>query len=70
MERSGDWVKIFESGNVSHANIIRMMLIEHDIPCVLLDKKDSIYGTFGQAELYTQSEFVMRAIQLIKKHNE
>lgn len=69
MERNGDWVKIYESGNVNHVNIIRMMLIEHDIPCVVLDKKDSIYGTFGQAELYTKSEFVMRAIQLIKKHN-
>ncbi len=70
MERNGDWVKIFENSNGTQANIIRMMLIEHDIACIILDKKDSIYGTFGQVGLFVQSDHVMRALQLIKKFNE
>lgn len=65
-----EWVKIFSTLQEHKASLVQLMLQEHEVDCVIMNKKDSAYGTFGEIELYTLSEQVVRALHLIKKHNE
>jgi len=46
-----DWVKIRTYINSIEAEIVCQMLIENDIPAVVLNKQDSSYH-FGKIELY------------------
>lgn len=46
-----DWIKIRTYSNVFRAEIVKQMLLENDIPAVVLNKQDSSYH-FGRLELY------------------
>jgi len=41
-------------------------LEEIGIEAVIINKKDSSYGTFGELELYTQRDNILRAINILK----
>lgn len=64
-----DWVKIFETNQLHKAEIIKSLLIENEIECVSLNKKDSAYGIFGDIELYTLRVDVIKALHLINHNN-
>ena len=62
------WKKIYVTDQRYLAEIVRGVLGEHDIEGVVLDKKDSAYG-FGEVEVYTAQENVLRAVHIIKSNN-
>jgi len=63
-----DWVKIKTFTNAIEAEIVKQMLIEHDINAVVLNKQDSSY-LFGKLELYVQQMEESRAKELIIESN-
>lgn len=61
-----DWVKVYSTSQEHEAQILKDVLESSEIPCTLLNKKDSAYG-FGYVELYTIRDYVVRAKHLIEK---
>jgi hypothetical protein len=59
-----DWTCIYETPHPWQAELIRGMLEEEEIPCVILNKQDTAY-LFGQLELYVHPDQAMRARTLI-----
>lgn len=50
-----NWIKIYVTSNFFTAEMIRQMLIDNNIPAVILNKQDSSYR-FGFIEVLTQQE--------------
>ncbi len=61
-----DWEKIFTTSQPYQAEVARQVLEEAGIQAVVINKKDSSYLAFGEAEVYVQQDDVIRAKQLIK----
>lgn len=49
------------------AELIKSVLEEEKIECVLMNKRDSSYGSFGSVEILVLAENVIRAKHLISK---
>lgn len=64
-----DWIKIITYTNAIEAEIVRQMLVENNIPAVVLNKQDSSY-LFGKLELYVNIEDKPGALELIEQSNE
>jgi len=60
-----DWVKIFTSANYYQSEIVKQVLIEHQITSVLINKQDPTHRSFGNVEVYIHQEDFSRAIELI-----
>ena len=60
------WEKIFTTAQPYQAEVARQVLEEAGIQAVVINKKDSSYLVFGEAELYVKQDDVIRAKQLIK----
>ena len=67
MKTVEDWVKIFSSTIPNQAEIIKGMLLEHEIESVILNKQDSSYLSFGDIEMYVHPDDVASANQLIEQ---
>jgi hypothetical protein len=68
-----NWVKIFSTSFLAQAEIIKAMLLENDVDAVVLNKLDSSYLAFGQAEVYVNAinaEEAKRLIDLEVKSDE
>jgi len=46
------------------------MLVENDIPAVLMNKQDSSYPVFGNIELLVDKEHQLEAVALIDSFSE
>jgi hypothetical protein len=62
-----NWVKVYSSRSLASAEIIKSMLLENDLDAVLLNKLDSSYLAFGQAEVYVNSKNEEVAKKLIEQ---
>jgi type III secretory pathway lipoprotein EscJ len=60
-----NWQRVYTSDLQYRAEIVKAVLAEHNIPAVLIDKKDSAYH-FGNIELYVAPEQVLTAIKIIE----
>ncbi len=64
---NNNWVKIYSNTENYLVELARTMLADEKIKAVILNKKDSAYGTFGEIELYTAPEDVERAQTILKE---
>lgn len=64
-----NWVKHKVYQNAVQAEIVKQMLVENNIPAVLLNKQDSSY-LFGVIELYVEREHQVEATALIDSFGE
>ena len=62
-----DWVIAYESKQEYLANIARTILSDNDIESVIINKKDSIYNSFGDIEVYVNRDNLIRAKQILQK---
>ena len=61
-----DWSVVYKSTIHSRAEIVKGVLIEHDIEAILVDKKDSsLHIPHGQIEILVQQNNVLEAIKII-----
>ncbi len=61
---NNSWVKIYTSHQFIKSEIVRQVLIDHEIEAVLMNKQDSAYK-FGEVEVYIHPSNFDRAIELI-----
>jgi len=62
-----DWVIAYESKQEYLAEIARAVLSDNDIESVIINKKDSIYNSFGDIEVYVIRDNLIRAKQILQK---
>ena len=60
-----NWVKIYTSSDYYQAEIIKQVLIEHEIGAVLLNRQSSSHRSFGNIEVYIHQEHFSQAIELM-----
>lgn len=61
-----DWVKLITIGNRQKAQIILAALENRGIKAVLIDKQDSSYQSFGEAELYCHADDALKALEIVE----
>jgi hypothetical protein len=64
------WEKIFSTNAEYQAEILKALLEEENIECVIINKQDSSYLTFGEIEVYVKSDDILKAKQIATKLNE
>jgi hypothetical protein len=65
-----DWTKIHSTTFSWKAEIIKGTLQENDIPCVVINKQDSMYKPIGELEIYVPRDMVLKALHLLEKEPE
>ncbi|GGF33539.1 putative signal transducing protein [Echinicola rosea] len=60
------WQKVFESGSIVRAEIVKGVLGEHDITAIVLNKKESVYQINGSYQVMVASDKAFEAANLIK----
>lgn len=61
-----NWIKVFTTTDFFRAELVKQLLLEHDIPAVVLNKQDSSYR-FGQVEVWAHKEDQITASVLIEE---
>jgi hypothetical protein len=61
------WEKAFTTNELYRSEIARMVLEENGINSVVINKKDSAYGSFGDIEIYVHRKDVLNAINILNK---
>lgn len=59
-----DWIKIFTSSDFYRSEIVKQVLIEHEIDAVLLNKQLSGYN-IGAVEVYIHQEDFSKAVEIM-----
>ncbi len=59
------WIVIASDTNLSSLYLLQNLLSLHSIPTQILNKMDSVYPSIGEAELYIDSAYRIKALQLI-----
>ncbi|GIV35012.1 MAG: hypothetical protein KatS3mg031_2547 [Chitinophagales bacterium] len=57
---------VYSAGELYRAELVKDLLENAGIPCVILNKKDSSV-IIGEAEVYVKRDDVLQALKLIKK---
>lgn len=65
MER---WTLVFSSPGLAEAELVRGMLIAHDIEAFVMDKRPTAYPNLAEAEVYVDLDDAMRARYIVDKH--
>jgi hypothetical protein len=68
LDKDTKWVKVYATGQTYQAEIIKGNLENAGIPAVVVNKKDSSYLNFGEAEIYVAETDAQTAIDLIPSY--
>lgn len=60
-----DWVKVYTSSDFYKSEIVKQVLIDHEIEAVLMDKRGFPYNIIGEAEVYIHKNNFEKAIEII-----
>lgn len=63
-----NWVQVFSSTDLQEASIMKLLIQNNGIEVFLIDRKDSVYPTFGEIELRVSPKDYERTLQLIEEH--
>jgi hypothetical protein len=67
---SQNWITIKSTDQVYQLEILKGLLLQHDITSVVINKQDSSYMNFGEAELKVLESDSEKALQTINQENE
>jgi len=59
-----NWVPVYSSSQLYEAEMVKNILVDNDIECVIMNKQDSVY-MFGDIEVYVPTNETLKAKQLI-----
>ncbi len=66
---NSNWIKIYTTTEIYTAELIKALLIENDILCVIINTQDSLYKSIGDAGLYVERDNVIRAKYIIDNNS-
>lgn len=67
MSNFENWVPVYSTSKLYEAEMIKSLMADNDIECVIMNKQDSIY-MFGDVELYVPTNEAFSAKQLILQY--
>ncbi len=59
-----DWIKIYTSSDFFKSELVRQVLIDHEIETIILNKQGFPYR-IGEVELYIHQNNFQKALQII-----
>ena len=62
-----DWIAIFTTESQFKAELIRSMLQENQIESVIINRRDSPYGIFGDISVYVYKDQADAAAALLRE---
>lgn len=65
----GPWTTVFSTMNLPEAELIKGLLIAHDIEAIVIDQRPSPYPNLAEVNVMVQGEEVVRARFIVDKHN-
>ena len=66
-DKDFEWEVIISTTLLYKAEIIKGLLEDEGIPCVIVNKQDSSYLAFGEIELFVPREDVLKAKQIMER---
>ena len=65
-----EWIVVYKCAILNKAEIVKAVLVDHDIDAVIVNKTDSMHThlTNGEIEVHVNSTDVINAKHLISKH--
>ena len=66
MSRSENWTLLFRSPSQVQVALLKGKLHEVHIPAVEVNKRDSMYGVFGEIDLMVPKDNFMEASEILK----
>lgn len=64
-----NWEVVFSTNQLYEAEIVKDIMADNDIECVIMNKQDSNYR-FGEIEVCVPTESVFKAKQLVIEFNK
>jgi hypothetical protein len=61
-----NWTKVYETGDLQYAELLKSVLLNEEIEAVTMNKKDSSNLIFGTIWLYVPNELAERATAIIQ----
>ncbi len=61
------WEPIFSSSKPYQSEIVKDLLLDEEIPAVVINKQDSSYLAFGEIEVYVHREDILKAKLIVTK---
>ena len=62
-----DWVKIYTSSDFFKSELVKQVLIDHEIETILINKQGFPYR-IGEVEVYIHEDNFQKAIEIIVKN--
>ncbi|MEO8087643.1 MAG: DUF2007 domain-containing protein [Bacteroidota bacterium] len=62
------WVNVYASGQPHLVEMAKALLLQNQIESVIVDKRDSLYITLGEMELFVRDYDVMKAKFILEKN--
>jgi hypothetical protein len=60
-----EWVALQSCAFVAEAEVLKNLLLEHNIPAIVLNQRDSSYLSFGDVTLYVKNTDFIQAKNLL-----
>ena len=60
-----NWQKVFSHEHLHKAELVKLILENHELNPVVINRRDSSYNNFGFHEVYVSPDFVLQAIKII-----
>ncbi len=60
-----NWQKVFSSGMLHRAEIVKAVLEDNGMMPVVVNKRDSLYNNFGNYEVLVKPDEVLTAMKII-----
>ena len=67
---TNNWIKVYTSTEPYKIELLKGLLLKHNIKAISINKKDSSYLVFGDIELFVTSKDVLHAKNLINKQED
>lgn len=65
---NSNWVKIYTSSQFFKSEIVKQVLIDHEIDAIILNKQDSSYK-FGEVEVHIHQNNFDKALAIILEND-
>ncbi|WP_207429564.1 putative signal transducing protein [Pedobacter sp. SYSU D00535] len=60
-----EWIKVYSSNDFYKSELVRQVLVDHEIEAVLLDKQGYPYKVFGYVEVHVSPANAEKALEII-----
>jgi len=61
-----NWQKVYVTSDPFRADLVKSLLETHQVPAIIINKKDTAYNAFGELEVYVNKHDLVAAIKVIE----